>query len=294
MTTIDITTTQDRHILNLSGIGIKNVLVLGQYKYKQAKQVLETHVHNGIIEICFLAKGRQMYQINNEIFSLQGGDIIITYPGEPHGSSDYPEEKGNLYWMLIKLPEKNDGILNLNFRDSGLLINRLLNLDSRQFRGGKEINHILADIFRSFNRVADPLKKIEITSNILYFILKVIDYGEKKFKKEVSPEIEIICKYIGENINDELNLDSLAVKINLSLSRFKHRFKEELGVPPKEFILREKIDKAKYLIAHTSDSFASIAYELGFSSASYFATVFKRFTLLTPSQFKLTSSNTIK
>ncbi|MCG8311222.1 MAG: AraC family transcriptional regulator [Cytophagales bacterium] len=286
MDSIDTTTTSDRYILDLQKLGFKNVMVLGHYNYKCAKENLETHVHPGMIEICFLEKGTQFYKVNNDEFFLKGGDLLITYPDEPHGTSGYPEEKGSLFWLLIKLPVKNESILNLSAKDSEILISRLLDFKSRHFKGVKELKHILMSIFKSYHKIGDPLKKVEINSNILVFLLRVIHCGELGSYGEISKEIHLISNYIRENIYEELDLEHLASMIHLSLSRFKHRFKEETGLPPGEYILTEKIKKAKDLIRTTSLSVTAIAYDLGFSSSSYFATVFKRFTRATPSEFR--------
>ncbi|TKG94318.1 AraC family transcriptional regulator [Puteibacter caeruleilacunae] len=286
MITVDTKSTADRKIINIRELGFKNILVLGHYNYKQAKDNLATHTHPGIIEICFLDKGSQHYMINQEKYLLKGGDLLVTYPDEPHGTSSYPEEKGSLYWMMIKIPENSGRILNLSPTNSRILIDRLLAFKSRQFRALPGIRNSLSSIFQAYNKTDDPLKMIEINSNILAFLLKVIHSGEAKEKKETSSEIKIICEYILNNLQEDVELEELAAKINLSLSRFKHRFKEETGVPPKEYILRKKIERAKEIMSTSSEAINEVAYSLGFTSSSYFATVFKRFTGQTPSDYR--------
>ncbi len=71
---------------------------------------------------------------------------------------------------------------------------------------------------------------------------------------------------------------------HLSLSRFKARFKNEVGLPPADFIMRGKIERARQLLAAGDLSVTQIAMRLGFSSTQYFATAFKRHTGKTPSQ----------
>lgn len=294
MNSLDTQVTKDRYIIDLKKTGFKNILVLGHYNYKTAKKGLETHIHQGIIEICFLEKGTQCYMVNNKEYLLKGGDILITYPDEPHGTSSFPEEKGSLYWMLIKIPKDKGKILNLSQTETRILINRLLNLKTRQFRGLADIKSILPNVFKVYSNHDDPLRKVEISSSILNFLLKVIHSGEQDNRKEVSQEIELICNYIKSNLHEDYNLEKLANMINLSTSRFKHRFKDETGIPPWEFILRKKIEQAKYMIANTSLPYKEIAYDLGFSSSSYFATVFKRFTRMSPTELKLKNKNTIQ
>ena len=54
----------------------------------------------------------------------------------------------------------------------------------------------------------------------------------------------------------------------------------------KRYILKKKIEKARSLLLETKLSITAIAFQCGFSSSQYFATAFKRFCRMTPSQFR--------
>ena len=276
----------ERLIINLKGMGFKNVVRLGHYAYRETKKKLEMHQHNDKLEICFLETGSQYYQVGEDNYFLKGGDILITPPNIIHGTSSYPEEKGSLFWMLINIPKTSFKLLNLTPKESDLIVKRLLNLEKKHFKGSSEMKKILSAIFSSYNKKNDGLNKIIITNLILHFLLKVIYHGEKKQHRDVSIDIEFCCKYIERNIFQSIYISDLAKKINLSESRFKHKFKEEIGIPPNEYILKQKIKKAKELIQKTDISFTNLAYDLGFSTASYFSVVFKKYQGISPSEFK--------
>lgn len=59
-----------------------------------------------------------------------------------------------------------------------------------------------------------------------------------------------------------------------------------LDVSITEYILLQRVHKAKYLIQYDNLSFAEIAYETGFSTRSYFSTSFKKITGMTPKAYK--------
>ena len=73
--------------------------------------------------------------------------------------------------------------------------------------------------------------------------------------------------------------------IHLSESRFKARFRREVGLPPGVYILRAKIAAACTELRQPGTRVTELAHRLGFSSSQYFATVFRRFTGLTPSTY---------
>ena len=105
--------------------------------------VLPSHTHSDMIEICYLAKGSQKYFVGNNIFKLYGGDIFITFPNEIHGTGDHPEEKGILYWMVLKRPEKEKDYLGLSYPNAHELFSKLLHLPKRLFKGGSECKQII-------------------------------------------------------------------------------------------------------------------------------------------------------
>ena len=81
-------------------------------------------------------------------------------------------------------------------------------------------------------------------------------------------------------------LREAALVAGLSLPRFKARFKNEVGIPPAEYLQRYRIERAEHGLANSTRSVTEIAFELGFCSSQYFATVFRRYTRLSPTQYR--------
>ena len=76
----------------------------------------------------------------------------------------------------------------------------------------------------------------------------------------------------------------MARAAGLSESALRAGMLRQCGMPPGEYILRAKIREAQRLLREGA-GITGAAHALGFSSSQYFATVFKRFTCLTPSQW---------
>lgn len=93
--------------------------------------------------------------------------------------------------------------------------------------------------------------------------------------------------YIRKNIDEALTIDEVAAVAYMSRPTFFRHFKNELGITPNDFILKEKINKAKKLLkTEFNRSIADIAYSLSFSSTSYFIGIFKRLTGITPKKYR--------
>lgn len=282
-----------RLILDMKKHGIEVFDEFGRYNYVNTQTILPTHTHSDMIEICYLAKGSQEYFVGNNTFRLYGGDIFIAFPNEIHGTGEVPEEKGLLYWMVLKRPEEEKDYLGLNYPDAIKLFSRLLQLPKRLFKGGSECERLLQKIIQIYFQNKDPLSKMELNNLLVSLLLHIIHAGEKSSGRAYSDRITKIIHYIDENLFEILDLEFLADKCNLSVSRFKHLFKEETGIPPSEYIIRKKIEKAQEMMEDSKFSIKDIAYDLGFSSPAYFSTVFKQYNGYSPT-FHKKQNNTSK
>lgn len=92
------------------------------------------------------------------------------------------------------------------------------------------------------------------------------------------------ASYAAAQLEEPLSLDDLADKAGLSLSRFKARFREETGETPRSYINRLKIQQAQAFLRQ-GDSITAVSQRLGFSTPNYFATVFRRFTAMSPVEY---------
>ena len=124
-----------------------------------------------------------------------------------------------------------------------------------------------------------------MANELVRCVLEVIDCAYRHESLHRSPLIARIVERIKSDPGGNYSLSDLADEAGLSLSRFKTKFKAQMGIAPHEFILRCKVDAAKKFLLEQNRNVTNTAMELGFSSSQYFATVFKRFTQQTPVEF---------
>jgi len=93
--------------------------------------------------------------------------------------------------------------------------------------------------------------------------------------------------YIEKNLSDSaLSLQSVSDHVDLSAPYFSNIFYRAKGIHISEYINRVRIKQAQKCLLETNDKVIVIAENLGFSSHSYFNSVFKRYTGTTPSRFR--------
>ncbi len=304
-----------RQVFERETLDIPGVHSIGRYNYVAATGGLPPHQHDGCIEISLLVKGFQSYRVGGKTYQVKGGEQYISLPGEIHDTGSEPQDKGVLYWLILDVTREPDKFLFLASAMARKLISDLLEFPSRLFAADPE-GHATLD--RAFNallkikkadectgifqkmesihpsalgrrRSPSPLDResfhlLEATNHIVYYVLQTIAASRANFRT-TSPVIQASLDYIAKKQEESLSVAQVAEKANLSESYFKILFREEVGLPPAEYMLRLKVEAAKVALSEPGCNITEVAYRLGFSSSQYFATVFKRFTNRTPSDF---------
>lgn len=101
-----------------------------------------------------------------------------------------------------------------------------------------------------------------------------------------TPNIKAICRYVINHLYEKISTRDIAEHLNLSMEFVCRHFKNNTGLTISSFINQEKIKESKLLLETTGMSLAEISTMLGFSSQSYFQTVFKQQTGMTPLNYK--------
>ncbi len=275
-----------RRVVDLRRDGLTEIPMLGMYSYSRARPDLPVHRHAGGWEICFLERGSQTFEVQEQVYRLRGGDVFLTFPDEPHSTGGSPSEPGVLYWLNLRSPAARQRLLGLPRAEGAMLLAALADLPHRHFRATTPTKALFKELFRWHDSPAGPDKTLRMRLAVARLLLEIIDAARRRAKSPSSERITEIIRLIRSQPERDFGLDDLARHARLSLSHFKKRFKSETGLSPRQFILRDKIEAAKRVLCDHDTSVTNLALDLGFVSSQYFATVFKRITGLTPSDYR--------
>ncbi len=95
-----------------------------------------------------------------------------------------------------------------------------------------------------------------------------------------------LVDYIRANLTTNVSVTELAGLVGMSPSHFARVFKASFGMTPYRFVMCERIDGAKDMLARTELTASQVAMAFGFSSQSHFVKVFHQFAGVTPKQYK--------
>ncbi|HKK46051.1 MAG TPA: AraC family transcriptional regulator [Balneolaceae bacterium] len=103
--------------------------------------------------------------------------------------------------------------------------------------------------------------------------------------EEYSPQVGRIIVYLEAHFTEELSLDELAEKVELSKYQLIRRFREEEGTTPWKYIIQQRVEKAKQLLEQ-GVSPGQVAAETGFYDQSHFSKSFREETGQTPKEYQ--------
>ena len=105
-------------------------------------------------------------------------------------------------------------------------------------------------------------------------------------KDHVDQPIRTAQEYIEANFNSRLTVDDLARRAHLGRRNFERRFKKATANTVLEYIQRVRVEAAKMTLESTLESVEEVMFQVGYADPKAFRTVFKKFTGLSPIQYR--------
>ena len=88
-----------------------------------------------------------------------------------------------------------------------------------------------------------------------------------------------------DSICEKITITDIAQKLNMSVSNFSSKFKNEVGISPNIYLRRLKLNEAKNMLKFKNVTEVSMA--LGYDNISHFIKLFKKYYGITPKQYFL-------
>jgi ABC-type sugar transport system ATPase subunit len=112
-------------------------------------------------------------------------------------------------------------------------------------------------------------------------------FGEKRADKHIADPIYKARLRIEERAKDsDVDFQEIADSLFMSYDNFRRRFKQQTGLSPHRYFLKQKIELAKELLLFSDLEVKEVAERIGFADPYYFSRVFKEWTGASPAQFR--------
>ncbi len=216
-------------------------------------------------ELTFVLKGSMTYYANGKKIVLKKDDAVFLKPGT--------------------LRSRNCGDGNVHYISFNFLLNPDVYLPFDEYLRNVVNDDMkkLISVFH-FKHITDKFHAKEKCCSILNYILyEIIDFTKFKSSNEY---VVKMFNYIAEHISEKISLKDVAEYIHLSKEYTAYIFKRETGMTLSAYINEQKILISKKLILKENMTLTEISHHLNFVNYDYFSKTFKRYTGISPSEYK--------
>lgn len=274
---------QANSLLSLMGIRF----IVGKYEYsqahinlakrvKKAKETLKQAFYDGTGFYIYQDKYFSSMYDNSLMRHLMGKICISVRSGDAETSCEILNEFFNkLEEFRLEPSEVRMLLIELTMNYQTILYDMMEIQETPTFKG-KIYQEIQA--FLTLHEMKSYFKQMSrnIANNISSLILNCGIRGD----------INRVKAYIDDNLGRFITLKSAAQFVNLSESYLSHIFKEDTGESFSSYLQRKRLEKAKSDLKNSKKTVSDIAVSCGYEDYSYFCRVFKKYTNMSPGEYR--------
>lgn len=240
------------------------------------------HSHEDLVEILLITGGKGSFFIHGVYYEVECGDIVVFNSGVIHDELMTKDNAVSLYCCAVK-----------NLAVNGLRANALIPEGSCPVIPSMKHYSLLLKLFDSMFSLLEEQAAYasfvsqQLLTSLLYYLKG--NLLEPHIMKEMDNTQIMsyrIKEYIDGNYNEDIQLQSAAEKLNISLYYLAHIFKDTFGYSPGNYLVRRRIGEAQTLLLTTNHSVIEIASSVGYNNVSHFNAIFKKLIGTTPNQYR--------
>ncbi len=259
------------HTEFIRGNFVINITELSAYLCKGDGEVtantVESHIHNSF-EIYVNLSGNVSFMVENRLYKIKSGDVIITRPNEAHHCICHDRCAHDHFCMHFSSEMLNQA-LGGNFPDGNYVC-----LPDEQKEKLVELCYTLVGKSNKFKKV------------VAFFNLLDMIYGQKTQEYASLPaDVDKCVNYINENLEKPITVKELSEISFVTVNTLERHFKASIGITPYEYIQNCRFAKA-ISILESGGTVSQAAEQSGFSDYSHFIALFKKKYGKTPLKYK--------
>ena len=262
--------------------------------YETHKTAYDVKLHFEHLAFTGMLRGKKWMKLQDKsnYFEYLPGESVLVAPGETM-VIDFPEadiQPAQCVSLTLSPEFVKESLENLNFTSAKIDDSSQWNISLDEFYllNNKAIASATNNIMRiamDDNSHKDVIADFALKELLIRLMQTQARNLVEKNTLKTQSRIGFVADFIKKNLHQKLSIDVIAKMAYVSKSNFFKMFKEELGISPNEFIIQERIKRAKEMLMH-NNSVNEVAFSTGFSDTNYFIRVFKQMEGVTPKIFQ--------
>ena len=245
------------------------------------------------VELTWIMSGAIEYHVNEKTYHLKAGDILFGNSSTLH--SGHMEDNQECTYLSITFHPRflygyENSILQMKYVDfitSNQMWSSLLVTEENDF-----YTDILNHVKNIYVISQTPPEDYELQIHIVMLQVwrKLYHYFSSLPEKEARSSLyferlRTIISYIEEHYYQEISLEDIADIVSICKSECCRFFKKHMGITIFDYILLLRIQKSLPML-RDGENITKVAGAVGFSSPSYYSSIFKKYMRCTPREYK--------
>ncbi|MDP4133755.1 MAG: AraC family transcriptional regulator [Bacillota bacterium] len=234
-------------------------------------------------ELYYLTEGSRKYFINDTVYSVEEGDVLIIPPGLLHRSiGDNPGKHSRV--LINIMCNMFDEEFKSEYDDC--IKNYFVMVPNKRKRYFDELIEKIESEYTNKDNFSKKLINNYINEMMMFFVRASKMEDAQYIGNETDEVIGNAAKYICMNYGKDISLEEVARAVGMSKTYFSKIFKTKTGSGFSDYLTSVRVTEASKLIVNTDLSITEVAVRCGFNDSSYFSSVFKSLKGITPYKYR--------
>lgn len=227
----------------------------------------------------YIISGKGVYQTKEQTFRLQKGDLFLALPDRVISYTADSRDPWTYEWVGFQGSDAGTILRRTDFSENQLVL--------RNISFGDEIKDCLDWISAGFGSTYASMARMTAGLYLLFAILSEhMQPRPEGAEGKHADRVQKALKFISVKYSYGITIDEVAEYTGVSRSTLFREFREEMGVSPKEYLDRFRIERAARLLDTTDLKVSAVAASVGYENGLYFSKAFKKYTGKSPTQYR--------
>ncbi len=259
---------------------------------------MPTHIH-APVEIHYIREGSMTVCIGDMVRAVSAGEVLIVNPYQRHGFYLASTQEHVVHSFIVFEPGrfgitgmKRDKVAcQLDDWEKGELMGVNFLADSERTR---RIGALICEMSEAFARQdGNGIVEHRMAAAIQLLFSELLEGGCLERGRQGAESRQFsrqLLEFLDGHYDEDITSEQIGQLFAYHPSYFCRLFKQTFGVPFRQYLAEYRIQRAifEYLnpVRNPGMNISEIAVKVGFSDVNYFSRVFKRYTGMTPSEYR--------